>query len=180
MLSSELVSRWSQSQPLQPPTISGRPSKPSRSPTSTRGELKFGLEVETARGPFWRNDIPVAELWPEQERWLAALSRRSPAASDEVADAAHGEIMALRDALPERVLLIDLEMCDDTIFLIGAVHTHKGLPIATQLLARRESEEPAVLTALDEILAGKDALITFNGKAFDWPAVAERRSLHDL
>lgn len=143
-------------------------------------ELPHGLEVETARGVLWRIDAPVAELWPEQERWLAALAKRPAPVVTDASDETHAEIAALRDALPDRILLLHLETSESQVFLAGVLHTHKGLPIVTQLLARSPSEEPAVLAALDEIIADKRVLITFNGKSGDWPVVQDRRLQHKL
>jgi uncharacterized protein YprB with RNaseH-like and TPR domain len=177
MLSNELVSRLQASREV--PVISGRAASAALTAHSPPIELSVGLEVETRRGACWRIDAPVEELWPEQERWLAALAKRSPATSEEP----HAEILALRHALPDRVVLVDVETlaaADSMIFLAGALHTHKGLPVVTQLLARSEYEEAAVLAALDEIVTDKDCLITFNGKSLDWPAVQERRAANKL
>jgi uncharacterized protein YprB with RNaseH-like and TPR domain len=141
-----------------------------------QAELPFGLEYETRRGWCWRIDAPVSQWWPEQERWRAALERNSlaRAASEEP----HPEIGALRAALPEQVLLLDVETAGQSgaVFLAGALHIHKGLPIISQWLARCVEEEAAVLTAVEEAAAGKQCLVTFNGKTCDAPNMAERRA----
>jgi hypothetical protein len=141
-------------------------------------ELPLGLEMETPRGTCWRIDAPVEELWPEQERWLAALRKRGPA---EAAELPHPELAALRESLPHRAALLAVEMAGpigNTLFLVTALHAHKQLPVVTQLLARGDAEEGALLSALDGIIDDKDCLITFNGKASDWPTVLERRLTH--
>lgn len=167
MLSNELVAR----------PLSAAPGA-AHAPIITPAELPLGLEIETRRGLCWRIDAPVDELWPEQERWLAALARRKP--GEPAAQQAHEEIAALRAALPDKVVLIDLETIGSSseaaIVLAGALHVHKGLPIVTQLIARSADEEPALLTALDDIFAAKQCLLTFNGKGFDWPALQQRRA----
>lgn len=168
MLSNELVAR--------PPSAARRVENLASS--SSPAELPRGLEVETRRGVCWRIDAQVEDLWPEQERWLAALTKRVPV-SPPPAEPPHEEIVALRAALPDRVVLLDLEVsgaADAPIFLAGAIHTHKKMSIVTQLVARTADEEPALLAALDEILAGKRCLLTFNGKSCDWPVVQERRA----
>ena len=177
MLSNALVARLTQSAPS---TVleALRPS---------HADLPYGLEVETSRGLLWRIDAPVSELWPEQERWLAALAKRSPAGNSSGANApaveeTHAELVALRESLPDRVLLVDVKASgpDDEIFLIGVLHTHKDLPIVTQLLARGTGEEAAVLAALDDIVREKQVLVTFNGKSTSWPLVQERRATRRL
>lgn len=171
MLSNELVARS--------PSAARRIETPSS--CHLPAELPLGLEVETRRGVCWRIDAPVEELWPEQERWLAALVKRT--AAQPAAEPPHEEIAALRAALPGKVVLLDLEVhsaASGPIFLAGALHTHKRMPIVTQLLARSADEEPALLSMLDEILSGKTCLLTFNGKSCDWPAMLERRAEHKL
>lgn len=186
MLSNELVARLTEQSRQTPVITTSRVMKAKDrlsdasagtlllAPPGESRELALGLEIETARGACWRIDAPVSELWPEQERWLTALAKRVvPTQPD---DETHVEISALRDALPDRIVLIDLDTCGSQVFLAGLLHTHKGLPIVTQLLARQASEEAALLSALDEIVADKRVLITFNGKSFDWPLVQERRT----
>ncbi len=167
MLSNELVAR----------PLSAANRTVTIAPPSNPVELPLGLEIENRRGVCWRIDAPVEELWPEQERWLAALAKRVPA-SPQSAEETHEEILALRAALPDGVVLLDLEVSgagDSPVFLAGALHTHKKQPIVTQLVARTAEEEAALLVALDEILVGKACLLTFNGKSCDWPLVQERR-----
>ena len=166
MLSNELVAR----------PLSAANRRVASATSCTAVELPRGLEIENRRGVCWRIDEPVEELWPEQERWLAALAKRQ---QPQPAEETHEEIVALRAALPAGVVLLDLEIsgaANSPIFLAGALHTHKKLPIVTQLIARTAEEEGALLTALEEILAGKSCLLTFNGKSCDWPVIQERRA----
>lgn len=172
MLSNELVAR--------PPSAARRAGKPVAA--RPLADLPQGLEVENRLGTCWRIDAPLEELWPEQERWLAALTKRVPKPAIG-SEPLHEEIVALRAALPDRVVLLDLEVSgsdDSPIFLAGAVHTHKKLSIVTQLVARSAEEEAALLASLDEILKGKSCLLTFNGKSYDWPIVQGRRTACNL
>jgi uncharacterized protein YprB with RNaseH-like and TPR domain len=151
-----------------------------RQPVAVRPtvELPLGLEYETRRGCCWRIDAPVSELWPEQERWRAALDRNC-ASLVASAEGPHPEIVALRGALPEGALLLDVGTTGSgsaPIVLAGALHAHKGLPIVSQWVARTVDEEAAVLTAIEEVAAGKGCLVTFNGKSCDAPSMAERRA----
>ncbi len=59
-------------------------------------------------------------------------------------------------------------------FLIGLGHIEDGGLVIRQYLARDFDEEYAVLAAVLEDLKGCGMLITFNGKAFDWPLLESR------
>ncbi|HHW00322.1 MAG TPA: ribonuclease H-like domain-containing protein [Clostridiaceae bacterium] len=53
-------------------------------------------------------------------------------------------------------------------FLVGTGFFEKGEFVLRQFFMRDYDEEPAMLTALNELLSKYKGLITFNGKAFDW------------
>jgi hypothetical protein len=59
-------------------------------------------------------------------------------------------------------------------FLIGVGRFEDSLFRLTQLFMRDPSEEPAILIALEALLASCQALVTFNGKAFDIPLLRTR------
>ncbi|MDD2923427.1 MAG: ribonuclease H-like domain-containing protein, partial [Anaerolineales bacterium] len=65
-------------------------------------------------------------------------------------------------------------------FLVGAARFVDGKFSLRQFFLRDPSEEPAMLEALIEFLAPCEALITFNGKAFDAPLLATRYKLHRI
>ena len=81
-----------------------------------------------------------------------------------------------------RCVFLDLEtlgLSDAQVFLVGIVHVGPEGFHAHQFLARDYSEEQAVLEAAEPLLAA-DCLLTYNGRAFDWPFLADRRRLHLL
>jgi len=59
-------------------------------------------------------------------------------------------------------------------FLIGLGWWEEGAFIVEQLFMRSPLEEPSMLLALARRLEERDVLVTFNGKAFDWPLVETR------
>jgi len=65
-------------------------------------------------------------------------------------------------------------------FLVGAARFVDGKFALQQFFLRDPAEEPAMLEALIQFLAPCEALITFNGKAFDAPLLATRYSLHRI
>jgi uncharacterized protein YprB with RNaseH-like and TPR domain len=65
-------------------------------------------------------------------------------------------------------------------FLVGAARFVDGKFVLQQFFLRDPAEEPAMLEALIQFLAPCEALVTFNGKAFDAPLLATRYSLHRI
>lgn len=65
-------------------------------------------------------------------------------------------------------------------FLVGAARFVDGEFRLAQFFMRDPVEEPALLEALAYFLAPCQALVTFNGKAFDAPLLATRCKLHSL
>ncbi|HEY9062415.1 MAG TPA: ribonuclease H-like domain-containing protein [Pseudobacteroides sp.] len=59
-------------------------------------------------------------------------------------------------------------------FLIGIGYFEEDNFVVKQLFMRDYDEEPAMLCYLDNELAGRKGLITFNGKAFDWNLLNSR------
>jgi uncharacterized protein YprB with RNaseH-like and TPR domain len=97
----------------------------------------------------------------------------------------------LGGALPERAhgcLFLDLEtlgLSSAPIFLVGLLHVAGGADSAEgfhahQFLARDYSEEQAILEACVPLLTEAGLLLTYNGRAFDWPYLADRRRVHLL
>ncbi len=64
-------------------------------------------------------------------------------------------------------------------FLVGTGAVEDGLLVVRQYCMRDYPEEPALLLALHEDL-GDRPLVTFNGRAFDWPLLTTRFALNRL
>jgi uncharacterized protein YprB with RNaseH-like and TPR domain len=65
-------------------------------------------------------------------------------------------------------------------FLVGAGRFVDGQFLLQQFFMRDPAEEPALLEGLAHFLAPCEALVTFNGKAFDAPLLVTRYSLHRI
>ncbi len=65
-------------------------------------------------------------------------------------------------------------------FLVGAARFIDGEFVLKQFFMRDPAEEPALLEALAQFLAPGQALVTFNGKAFDAPLLSTRYTLHSI
>ena len=65
-------------------------------------------------------------------------------------------------------------------FLIGVARFIDGQFVLKQFFMRDPAEEPALLEGLANFLAPAEALVTFNGKAFDAPLLTTRYRLHQI
>jgi uncharacterized protein YprB with RNaseH-like and TPR domain len=88
---------------------------------------------------------------------------------------------------PERLAFLDTEtsgLAGGTgtyAFLVGAARFAEGGEFRlAQFFMRDPAEEPALLEGLAEFLAPCQALVTFNGKAFDVPLLNTRYALHRI
>jgi uncharacterized protein YprB with RNaseH-like and TPR domain len=171
-----------------------RPPKSKMSPFSVGrivkpilGLVRRGEVVRNPAGEHLRLRLPLEEVWPGGPRLVAArqeylqgllAASRAAIEPDVVLSA---ESAALVAALPDRALLLDLETCGlagAALFLVGLLRSVDGDPTVEMLFARDYAEERAVLHSLWQTLPGHDVLVTFNGKAFDWPMVLDRSTRH--
>jgi len=82
---------------------------------------------------------------------------------------------------PERILFLDIETAGfhgTALFLVGLLLFEGGRFKITQLFARDYAEEVSVLEELREYYTRSDVVVTFNGRAFDLPFIADRAIVH--
>jgi uncharacterized protein YprB with RNaseH-like and TPR domain len=181
---------------VKAPTIeAARPWAEARPPAkgsvvkATPGLMRGGEVVVTEAGEHLRIRLPIEPMWPggtqlatrriEHLHQLAAVAREAI----EPTAVLQPELAAVVGALPDRVLLLDLETCGfagSALFLVGLLRQIEGTPTVELLLARNYAEEQAILETLWQTVAGHDVLVTFNGKSFDWPMVLDRSVRHRL
>jgi tetratricopeptide (TPR) repeat protein len=65
-------------------------------------------------------------------------------------------------------------------FMVGIARFIDDQFVLRQYFMRDPAEEPAMLEAIAQFLAPAEALVTFNGKAFDAPLLATRFRLHHI
>jgi uncharacterized protein YprB with RNaseH-like and TPR domain len=65
-------------------------------------------------------------------------------------------------------------------FMVGIARFIEDQFVLKQFFMRDPAEEPAMLEAIAQFLAPAQALVTFNGKAFDAPLLATRFRLHHI
>jgi len=81
------------------------------------------------------------------------------------------------------IAFIDIEtlgLSEVPLFLIGIATFKDNNLITDQIFVRELNEEKAALHFLGELLQGKQAIGTFNGKSFDVPFIRKRMERHDL
>jgi hypothetical protein len=136
-------------------------------------ELPGGQEYECSAGRCWRVDtgfdaicathrIDAAQL----QCLLVYLGGPTPVTID-----------------PVTAVVLDIEtggFSGTPLFLAGLVRLDKTPLCVTQFLARDYPEEAAVLEGLAAMTLGCTTWITFNGKSFDAPFVADRATQHRI
>ena len=81
------------------------------------------------------------------------------------------------------IVFIDIEtlgLSEVPLFLIGIATFKNNHLITEQIFVRELNEEKAALHFLGELLQGKQAIATFNGKSFDVPFIRKRIERYDL
>ncbi len=153
------------------------------------GILREGEVVLTSAGEHLRIRLPIDRLWPHGSQLVAGRQTLLRKLATEARQAIeptvvlNTEFFALEAAMPERMLLLDLETCGlggAALFLAGVLRQVDGVPTVELLLARNYSEEQAVLESLWKAVDGQQVLVTFNGKSFDWPMVLDRSTRYRL
>jgi len=139
-----------------------------------------GCERETSAGSF---------LYVERRLPLDAVHGRRPLESA----LAHAVPLRPRERgpggarrlRPDEALFLDTETTGlaggtgTVAFLVGTGRVEGDAFVVRQYCMRDYPEEPALLHALVEDV-GDAPLVTFNGRAFDWPLLATRLSMHRM
>jgi len=160
--------------------ILGRPPEPAAAPVARDlGELPFVRE-ERSLGAIHRRVVPLA---PSHH------VGRIPVDSAGIARPEVLSLLALDPKLstadPRRALYLDTETtglggAGTIAFLVGFAYFEDGGLVVEQLLLGDPSEEPPLLDVVGERIRAASLIVTFNGKAFDWPTLQGRRVMSRL
>ncbi len=149
-------------------------------------EELHGHVIRNAWGSHLWIERPLATLWPHADRSLrqAEQTRKAWHRSTSETQQSHPWVdRQLMHCFPQQSLFLDLETCGlagSMIFLAGILHWTNEQFVLSQLWARHYGEEKPMLQSVWDLVAGRDLLVTFNGKSFDWPQVHDRSTLHRL
>jgi uncharacterized protein YprB with RNaseH-like and TPR domain len=182
--------------PLPADTIPVRPAQPVLVPRAFPSPLRpravkpisdliqRGTAVANEAGEHWRIVLPLEELWPGGEELAAKRHAHlcGLPAHDKISPARQ-DLNYLVRAFPRDLLLVDLETCGlsgSSLFLIGLLRLVDDRLAVELLLARNYAEERAVLATFWQAVGPTSVVVTFNGKSFDWPMLADRSARHLL
>jgi len=167
-------------QPL-PATASAGRVRPAavEAPSVSLAHLVQGTVVEGLGGRFYRITRRVSQCWHGDP----GLGRRFCQAVS-LAGARPGgldpDLAGPLGAGPEALLFLDLETCGfagTPVFLVGTMRVEGGDLVVEQLLARSYEEEPAIVREFARLHGLRPALVSFNGKSFDWPFLRDRAAV---
>ncbi len=143
-----------------------------------------GEVCTTPRGEVFACQVPLSGLVAEAGRLTEAYHAvfgRARRLAEEGALAPH--LAPLAEAEVAGTVLIDTETAGfhgRPLFLIGLLRCVEGELVLSQYFARDYAQEAALLSQFAELLPQIRLLVSFNGKAFDWPFVRDRMVYHRL
>lgn len=146
-------------------------------------EAVKGRVVETGRGPFYLIEQDAdAFLVPEDDfTSVAELFFKRGQADRRHLERLDANLPRAAEADPGRLLFLDIETAGfhgTALFLVGLLVYEEGRFVSRQLFARNYAEEAAVLEYLRRYYDEAEILLTFNGRSFDIPFIADRAIVH--
>jgi len=134
-----------------------------------------GGVLENAYGKVYLHERLRSEIETRTKKWgryPSKLSRRF---------FLHEELEAFALTGCADTVFFDLETCglsNAPVFLAGTMHWNGSDYVVRQYFARDYSEEAALVDELVRFLAGFATVVSYNGKSYDVPFLADRASLH--
>jgi uncharacterized protein len=160
--------------PVQPAQDRSPRPIPQSPPANPQPVMPGGRLEETAVGPCF----VVDKVYPLHHRHgtklLAALLDRSPAAAVPFCGEPRFDQCHFRDFLFIDTETTGLAGAGTLAFMVGTAFFEDDAFVVRQYFLRDHGDEPAMLLLLDELLAEKAGLITFNGRSFDLPLLDRR------
>jgi uncharacterized protein YprB with RNaseH-like and TPR domain len=164
-----------------PPRTPSAGSRLARYRVALEDAIPSGAEVSTPRGPVFEIAQLVAGVEGAQglsDCFAEQLATPGSALSRRL------EVLGIRGPLsPRRFVFADIEtagLSSAPLFLIGIMVATGGALEVKQFFARNYAEEAAAILRFMEASAGRDILVTFNGKSFDLPFIRARATVNAL
>ncbi len=133
-----------------------------------------GQQVEGSFGSCWRLTVPLSRFYRQIEgRLPSGLARAGTARCSDGQEA----VQKLSSTIVKGALFFDIEtsgLYGSMVFLVGLLRWSTDGWRLTQFLARNPGEEKALLEQAWRYIYEAALLVSFNGKAFDWPTLRDR------
>jgi len=158
---------------LQPVRVSGEFA---REQVGVESFLPGGV-IENAYGKVYLHERLRSEIEKPLKKWGRYPSKPSVRAR------LHDELAAFAELGAGGAAFFDLETCglsNAPVFLAGTMHWNGSDYVVRQYFARDYAEEAALVDELARYLAGFETVISYNGKSYDVPFLADRASLHHV
>lgn len=146
------------------------------------GALTGGREVEAGDGRFLLIERELSRLWKRglefHGRYCRFFDREGIAGTPEDY---HPCWAPLLECGSRDIGYLDIETCGFSgtpVFLVGVLQVDEDEVRIRQYFARDYAEEGPMLQGLWDELQRFRALVTFNGKTFDYPFISERALFH--
>lgn len=136
-----------------------------------------GGVLENAYGKVYLHERLRSEIETRTKKW----GRYSVKASKRVF--LHEELEPFATLGASQTVFFDLETCglsNAPVFLAGTMHWNGSDYVVRQYFARDYGEEAALVDELARFLSGFETVISYNGKSYDVPFLADRASLHHV
>jgi uncharacterized protein YprB with RNaseH-like and TPR domain len=183
MSSTELKRRISE---LQRGEASTRPradaSEHGRGSADLSQQLPEGSACRTDRGEVFLSEVKLREIYSGTSALVARFRRAFRQARRLARDHELPRFLEpLAEAKPKETVLIDTETAGlhgRPLFMVGLLRLSSSGPVVSQYFARTYAEEAGLLAKMADLLPEVQLLVSFNGKAFDWPFVRDRMIYH--
>jgi uncharacterized protein YprB with RNaseH-like and TPR domain len=159
-----------------PAFVPSEPREVVREEVGVESFLPGGV-LENAYGKVYLHERLRSEIETRSKKWgryPSKLSRRV---------FLHEELEAFALLGCKGTVFFDLETCglsNAPVFLAGTMHWNGSDYVVRQYFARHYGEEAALVDELARFLAGFETVVSYNGKSYDVPFLADRASLHHV
>jgi len=136
-----------------------------------------GGVIENAYGRVYLHERLRSEIEKPLKKWGKYPAKLSVRAR------LHDELAAFAELGAGGAAFFDLETCglsNAPVFLAGTMHWNGSDYVVRQYFARDYAEEAALVDELARYLAGFETVISYNGKSYDVPFLADRATLHHV
>jgi len=147
--------------------------------SASHDQAPVGVEAYLPGG-VWQGERGAVFV---HERMRSELDRRRSDWGLVIAPTDLPELEPLAQLGLTRALFLDLEtggLQSSPVFLAGTMHWNGEDFVLRQYFARHYGEEAALLAAVSDHARGFEALVTFNGKAYDAPFLTARALTHGV